>query len=412
MSRIKGAVVVRRPDLAKAPAMLGPVNTLDFVKAFQSYFAIFRSSLFPTRQMIEEHYLVEVDKDWLFFQAVANGDSEVARFLSTYHATVEVPKPASDGYENIPTLVGMADVFINKLGYVWNEKDYIVPKSCKSHLFGPRASSILPTSAERHEKVVVIAQYWGDEYYHFLVEALPRITLMLDVLVENLDIKVAVHAPKLGSESHTTFIYELLALLGIDSERVIFIQTEIHADLAILPSSIPCGRPDTQMVNMLRSVLLKAMYPRTQGIPPEVPRPVIVLVVRESRRWLKNNDQVRDALKQDFPDHDIVEFWGNGPIIRQMRLFATASVIVAPHGAGLSNMVVSPLHTPVLEIGSPDCSACYLHLALKVISERRCGKHCPTFHKLGGPRVVQLPPSRLYRWLELGPRYMQSADNT
>lgn len=142
------------------------------------------------------------------------------RFLSTYHATVEVPKPASDGYENIPTLVGMADVFINKLGYVWNEKarysrrssfsvhlvannlghefngtylasqanskfhvvcvlivamhsipplrclcllclavsdlpgkDYIVPKSCKSHLFGPRASSILPTSAERHEKV-------------------------------------------------------------------------------------------------------------------------------------------------------------------------------------------------------------------------------------------------------------------
>lgn len=39
-------------------------------------------------------------------------------------------------------------------------------------------------------KVVVIAQYWGDEYYHFLVEALPRITLMLDVLVENLDIKV------------------------------------------------------------------------------------------------------------------------------------------------------------------------------------------------------------------------------
>lgn len=49
MSRIKGAVVVRRPDLVKAPAMLGPVNTLDFVKAFQSYFAIFRSSLFPTR---------------------------------------------------------------------------------------------------------------------------------------------------------------------------------------------------------------------------------------------------------------------------------------------------------------------------------------------------------------------------
>lgn len=81
--------------------------------------------------------------------------------------------------------------------------------------------------------------------------------------------------------------------------------------------------------------------------------------------------KVHEALKQDFPDHDIVEFRGNGTIIRQLQLFATASIIVAPHGAGLSNMVVSPLHTPVLEIGSPDCSACYLHLALKVISERR-----------------------------------------
>ncbi|CAM9857106.1 unnamed protein product [Ectocarpus fasciculatus] len=120
------------------------------------------------------------------------------------------------------------------------------------------------------------------------------------------------------------------------------------------------------MVNMLRSVLLKAMYPRTRGVPPQVQCPVIVLVMRESRRWLKNNDQVRKALKQDFPDHDIVEFWGDGPIIRQLKLFATAAIIVAPHGAGLSNMVVSSLHTPVLEIGPPDCSACYLHLALKL----------------------------------------------
>lgn len=39
-------------------------------------------------------------------------------------------------------------------------------------------------------KVFVMAQRWGDEYFHFLAETLPRITLMLDVLRENLDIKV------------------------------------------------------------------------------------------------------------------------------------------------------------------------------------------------------------------------------
>lgn len=37
-----------------------------------------------------------------------------------------------------------------------------------------------------------MAQHWGEAYYHFVVEALPRITVMLDVLQENVDIKVPV----------------------------------------------------------------------------------------------------------------------------------------------------------------------------------------------------------------------------
>lgn len=44
------------------------------------------------------------------------------RYLSTYYTAVEVPKPAADGYESAPTLVGMADVFVNEFGHVWNDK--------------------------------------------------------------------------------------------------------------------------------------------------------------------------------------------------------------------------------------------------------------------------------------------------
>lgn len=50
MSRIQGAVVVRRPDLlTQAAGMLAPANSLDFVQTLQSYFTIFKSSLFPGR---------------------------------------------------------------------------------------------------------------------------------------------------------------------------------------------------------------------------------------------------------------------------------------------------------------------------------------------------------------------------
>lgn len=45
-----------------------------------------------------------------------------SRYLSSYYTYIDVPKLARDGYENPPTLVGLADVFINRLGYVWNEK--------------------------------------------------------------------------------------------------------------------------------------------------------------------------------------------------------------------------------------------------------------------------------------------------
>lgn len=46
------------------------------------------------------------------------------RYLSTstYYTDFEDYKGASDVYENTPTLVGIADVFVNKLGYVWNKK--------------------------------------------------------------------------------------------------------------------------------------------------------------------------------------------------------------------------------------------------------------------------------------------------
>lgn len=76
--------------------------------------------------------------------------------------------------------------------------------------------------------------------------------------------------------------------------------------------------------------------------------------------------QVKEALEINFPTHDVVEFLGDGPLRSQLETFATASLVVAPHGAGLANIIVSALHTPVLEIGSIQCPPCFLRLALKV----------------------------------------------
>ncbi|CAM9436075.1 unnamed protein product, partial [Hapterophycus canaliculatus] len=414
MSHVQGAVVVRRPDLAKFSGMVAPANSLDFAKTLQSYFGLFQRILFPIssaeevvlqaerkreqpfrpwsltcfyamfvsssgwyclfRTFLDGESLSQVQGIKRFLHAVADGNSTAGRYLCPSYVDGETSKGASEGYEDAPVLVGMADVVVNELGYIWNQKarrspkDMIVPKSCGTERFGPLASMAIPTTAKTYDKVFVIAQHWGDGYFHFLVEDLPRITLMLDILRENPGIKIAVHAPAAAKKGRKEYMSQFLELLGMQKERVIFLQKEgkIHADLAILPTSTACGKPNTQMIGMLRHALLLALYPDTSGAPPPVERSIILLVVRQTGRGLANSGNISKALTEEFPSYDVVEFLGTGPVASQLELFATASLIVAPHGAGLSNIMVSPLHTPVLEIGPPECSSCYIHLAVKV----------------------------------------------
>lgn len=80
----------------------------------------------------------------------------------------------------------------------------------------------------------------------------------------------------------------------------------------------------------------------------------------------QSTPQIRKALQTQFPKYDVVESFSDGPALQQLHTFAVASLIVAPHTAGLSAMIVSPLNTPVLEIGPPRCSSGYMHLAVKV----------------------------------------------
>lgn len=47
MSRVQGAVVVRRPELTRNSSMPAAANKLDFTKTLQSYFPFFRNSLLP-----------------------------------------------------------------------------------------------------------------------------------------------------------------------------------------------------------------------------------------------------------------------------------------------------------------------------------------------------------------------------
>ncbi|CAM9862224.1 unnamed protein product [Ectocarpus sp. 4 AP-2014] len=411
MSHIQGAVVVRRPDLVRAPGSLAPAHDLDFVKTFQSYFPISQSSLlrcvvspFHSSPFVStlDHgdltllwRLVEADGFNLtsttqhvlpafkelfvatsFLGAVREGNPAAAELLTPY-CSGEDPTQDIQECVRIPTLVSMANVYTNKKGAVWNENDYIIPVNCQGPVrheldFARRRSAGgLPRSLLNYDKVFVMTQEWTPNYYHFTVEHLPRITLALDILLENPEIAISMHYYQRDPLHHDISAVqevqmEMLEILGIKRQRVVFVNREMHAELAIVPTSTNCGDPDLHMVNMLRNRFLQGLFPTTNGVPPAPPRPVIVLVVRNKLRGLRNNEEVKEALERNFASFNVVEFFGTGSVRDQLETFATAAMIIAPHGAGLANMMVAPLHTPVLEIGTLACPPCFLRLALKL----------------------------------------------
>eukprot|EP00903_Cladosiphon_okamuranus_P010588 g10012.t1 len=378
MRTVEGATVVRRPGVVETADRIAPAHTLDFVTTLQSYFEIFRGSLLPRlytdrgpgnnafKAGQTEDQQAEGIRSGRFFDAVGEGNAAAARYLSPYYVVEEVPKAAGDGYEVVPAVASMADVYVNNLGYFWNEKDYVVPKSCKQATLSAAARTDLPTIAKRYEKVVVMASHWGDEYYHFVTEGLPRIMPVLDLLLEQPDVEIALHGDS-DHDRQREYTYQFLELLGMGRDRITFIEKiPIFAKLAVVPEPIPCGRTNAALISALRTALLQGMYPATGGVPPAPPRPTIVLIVRREKRGLRNSDEVREALEQSFSDFDVVEFVGNGTTLSQLQIFATASIIVAPHGAGLANIVVSPLHTPVLEIAPLLCTPVYLNLSIKL----------------------------------------------
>ncbi|CAM9609592.1 unnamed protein product, partial [Ectocarpus sp. 4 AP-2014] len=211
MSHVDGAVVVRRPELIDVESsptrLLSPANSLDYVKTLQSYFPIFKDSLFSRMMLVKHPGLYELPISQKFLDAVEEGDDMAAMYLSTNYATeVTEVKEASDGYESVPAVVSMADVYVEEHGFFWNDKarlcwlipwciwNLVAPNSCRSLVNGRNVKTHetrLGPGEARHGKVVVLTQEYGLAYYHLLVENLSRITIVLDMLLENPDMKVA-----------------------------------------------------------------------------------------------------------------------------------------------------------------------------------------------------------------------------
>jgi len=170
-------------------------------------------------------------------------------------------------------------------------------------------------------------------YYHWLMEYLPRVGIARDAGLLDDDMTVLVNAQPAGWQSET------LDRLGIPPSRLspLVGETTLSTALLVVPS-LPSTR---YAVDFLRRSFLS---------DPTAPHRVIYVARLDcdpSRSRIANEIEVARAMQELGAD---ILVPGEATFAEQVRLFSEAKVVVGPHGAGLTNIAFCPTGAHVLEI--------------------------------------------------------------
>ena len=200
-----------------------------------------------------------------------------------------------------------------------------------------------PSHLERiplYNEVFVISQILGTQVYHRMVEIVPRISLFVDFLKANPEIRIA--APETDGR-----LAELFEVIGLNKSRLVTGAT--RAKIAYQPRVSTCGFPNAQESQML-SQLYRDYIERTF---PHQPRNRLILIRRSEERKFKEQEEIEKVVKRAASDYNLTYtlFIDNpAPSLNDtMMMFYSAVVIIAPHGAGESNMLFSQPGTYIIE---------------------------------------------------------------
>jgi hypothetical protein len=206
----------------------------------------------------------------------------------------------------------------------------------------------LPTLQKSEETVAVVSSLWGEGFYHWLYDVLPRLELLR---------RSGIEVDKYIVNTDYRFQRESLQLLGIPPEKWIVATPRLHLEARqlVVPSL-----PGTMGIlpRWSSEFLRRQILPQVQTGEK---RRLYISRQKAKRRKLANAAEIEPLLHSYGFEAVFLEEMS---LAEQAALFANAEAVVAPHGAGLSNLVFCPRETPVIELFSPHhLVLCYWNLA-------------------------------------------------
>ncbi len=261
-------------------------------------------------------------------------------------------------YDSVPKYIFyvhfVQDAVITALGDVISGGLKLVPYSCSQDLDKRPPPNYKATSL--YEEVFIMGQYWGDTFFHKMLENFPRIAPYLGFLRRHSKIKI--HVAETGG--YTAFMMEFL---GIDPARLV--KGVIRSKLVIMSQATPCGFAHVQGTQLLSDKLLSEISKRF----PDLSRTNVVLIQRSGSRRFTKAREIQEGLESAARKHNFTfQLFPDNPTpapVEAMKMFNQAVLVVGPHGAGLSNLLYCRPGTFVIEgvCNPPHVNMCFQRTA-------------------------------------------------
>jgi hypothetical protein len=197
---------------------------------------------------------------------------------------------------------------------------------------------------------VVLSNYFHTNYFHWITETLPRV----------LNLKKAFSKPLtfILSENPPSFQFETLKLLLGNDDKILEQTSQVlQVENLIIPSFLHKRSDKFSNINLYRSdVLAKLSDVILNEISleeSESTTPEILFISRKNakKRPFKEEYIIENQLKGQ--SYEIIEA-SDYSFQEQVRLYHQAKVIIAPHGAGLTNTLFCKPGTKIIELFPPD----------------------------------------------------------
>ena len=228
-------------------------------------------------------------------------------------------------------------------------------------------------------RVAVLSTVWSDVYFHWMFDVLPRVGLLrMAGLFDCVDTFIV-------PPFTLPFQRDALERLGIKSDRLIVAhdQWRFHVSAEeLIVTSLPSALDTPRAWSC---AFLKEVF-GCPASPAQGRRRLYISRAKARGRRIVNEAEVQVLLCS--LGFESVELEGLS-LAEQALLFGSAEIVVAPHGAGLTNIVFCPVGTVVIDLFAPT----YVNPCYWVVSQA-CGLRYSYLIGEGAPPRDGVDPDR------------------